>query len=184
MFLQSNSKCSVLKCLQASVSFSFNCFSLFFIVACASSHKGSSRVSSLCPIVPRALIPRAEKIYAKNSRPYFIKGRQYFPMDGLYPFRQAGLASWYGVSHHGKITASGEKYDMCALSAAHPTLPIPSYVRVTRIDIEPPISVIVRINDRGPFVPGRVIDLSVSAAGLLNSFESGIALVTVDLLLP
>jgi rare lipoprotein A len=110
--------------------------------------------------------PRIEPINARNSRPYTALGRSYTPLAGDVPFRQRGLASWYGKQFHGNRTASGEIYDMFAMTAAHPTLPLPSYVRVTHV--RNGRSVIVRVNDRGPFKHDRVIDLSYAAAAKLG----------------
>ncbi|MED5620849.1 septal ring lytic transglycosylase RlpA family protein [Ideonella sp. BN130291] len=96
------------------------------------------------------------------NKPYELNGKQYVPLAGDPPFAERGLASWYGKKFHGRPTASGELYDMYAMTAAHPTLPIPSYVRVRN-----PANgreVIVRVNDRGPFHSGRIIDLSYTAA--------------------
>lgn len=103
-------------------------------------------------------------------------------MKEFAPFRQRGLASWYGRRFHGQPTASGEPYDMYAMSAAHPTLPIPSYARVT--NRQNGLSVIVRVNDRGPFHSGRVIDLSYTAAYRLAYSQAGSAPVEVELVLP
>jgi rare lipoprotein A len=112
--------------------------------------------------VPDA-VPRIEPLRAGGAnKPYRVAGRSYTPMTGDGPFSETGLASWYGRKFHGRPTASGEPYDMYAMSAAHPTLPIPSYVRVRN-----PANgreVVLRINDRGPFVDGRIIDLSYTAA--------------------
>lgn len=111
-------------------------------------------------------VPRAEPLHRGASKPYRALGRDYVPMTDARGFRQEGLASWYGRRYHGKPTSSGEPYDMYAMTAAHPTLPLPSYVRVTN-----PAngrSVVVRVNDRGPFHAGRVIDLSYTAAWKLD----------------
>ncbi|HCY55325.1 MAG TPA: hypothetical protein DF715_07320 [Oceanicaulis sp.] len=91
---------------------------------------------------------------------------------------ETGLASWYGERFHGRLTASGEVYDMHALTAAHPELPLRSLARVTRLDTG--ASVVVRINDRGPFVEGRIVDLSRAAARMLNLIEDGLAEVRVE----
>lgn len=122
--------------------------------------------------------PRAEPIRIGGpNKPYEALGRQYTPYLGDVALREQGLASWYGHKYHGRPTSSGEPYDMFAMTAAHPVMPIPSYARVRN-----PANgreVIVRINDRGPFVPGRVIDLSYTAAlklGVLN----GVAPVQVE----
>jgi rare lipoprotein A len=103
-------------------------------------------------------------------------------MTSLQPFRQRGLASWYGKRYHGQKTSSGETYDMFAMTAAHPTLPIPSYVRVT--NVANGRSVVLRINDRGPFRSARVIDVSYVAAHKLGFVQAGQAQVDVEAILP
>jgi len=126
-------------------------------------------------------VPRVEPLHRYANRPYQVFGKDYAPMSRV-PFRQSGIGSWYGRRFHGSPTSSGERYDMYAMTAAHPTLPIPSYVRVTN-----PAngrSVVVRINDRGPFHAGRIIDLSYAAAWKLGYIEAGSARVEVEALLP
>jgi rare lipoprotein A len=125
-------------------------------------------------------VPRAEPLLPRTLRPYSVFGQQYTPMTRLEPFRQRGVASWYGRRYHGQPTSSGERYDMYAMTAAHPTLPIPSYVRVTHTGNGR--SVVVRVNDRGPFLHGRVIDLSYTAAARLGYVEAGSAEVDVELI--
>lgn len=127
-------------------------------------------------------VPVAEPLNRFTSQPYSVFGRTYTPMDQPGPFSERGLASWYGRRFHGKSTASGEPYDMYAMSAAHPTLPIPSYARVTNLDNGR--SVVVRINDRGPFHPGRVMDLSYAAAHRLGYAKKGSAEVIVEAVQP
>ncbi len=127
-------------------------------------------------------IPQPEPIRTANARPYEAMGRTYIPMTELKPFKQRGMASWYGRRYHGRPTASGEPYDMYAMTAAHPTLPIPSYARVTHLGNGR--SVVVRINDRGPFLSERIIDLSYTAAYKLGMVETGSAWVEVETLLP
>ena len=131
--------------------------------------------------VPDA-VPRVEPLHRYANRPYTVFGRDYVPLAKRQPFRQRGLASWYGKRFHGQRTASGEPYDMYAMTAAHPTLPIPSYVRVTHVDSGR--SVVVRVNDRGPFHPGRIIDLSYVAAYKLGYIQSGHAQVELEVILP
>jgi rare lipoprotein A len=126
--------------------------------------------------------PKLEPIRVANARPYTAMGRTYVPMTELAPYRATGLASWYGKRYNGKPTASGEIYDMYAMTAAHPTLPIPSYARVTNLASDR--SVVVRINDRGPFHSDRLIDLSYAAAYKLGILADGSALVEVDSILP
>lgn len=126
--------------------------------------------------------PRKEAIRSANNRPYRALGKTYTPHTRLEPFRQRGMASWYGRRFHGRRTASGERYDMYAMTAAHPTLPIPSYARVT--SLENGRSVVVRVNDRGPFLRGRIIDLSYVAASKLGYIKKGSANVEVEQVLP
>ena len=121
-------------------------------------------------------VPKGGGRYAVG-KPYMIAGRFYFPAEDP-NYRADGIASWYGRDFHGSRTANGEIYNMRALTAAHPTLPMPSYVRVTnRLNGR---SVIVRVNDRGPFRGGRVIDVSVKTAELLGFHSSGLAPVRVE----
>jgi rare lipoprotein A len=127
-------------------------------------------------------VPRAEPLHKFANRPYKAMGKEYVPMTSLQPFRQRGMASWYGKRYHGQKTSSGEIYDMYAMSAAHPTLPIPSYVRVT--NLANGRSVVVRINDRGPFHAARVIDVSYAAAHKLGFIQAGAAQVEVESILP
>lgn len=124
--------------------------------------------------VPNAM-PRVEPVRPGGpNKPYMVNGRSYQPLSGDVAFSERGGASWYGRAFHGKPTSSGEPYDMFAMTAAHKTLPIPSYVRVRN-----PANnreVVLRINDRGPFVEGRIIDLSYTAAYKLGLL-SGVAVV-------
>lgn len=127
-------------------------------------------------------VPRAEPLHRYANRPYEALGSQYTPMTESGNYQKEGVASWYGRRYHGKPTASGETYDMYGMTAAHPTLPIPSYVRVTALDNGK--SVIVRINDRGPFHSDRVIDLSYTAAYKLGVSGKGSGRVRVESLDP
>lgn len=127
--------------------------------------------------VPDA-VPRDEPLHKFANRPYEVMGVNYTPMSEREAYRQSGLASWYGKRYHGKKTSSGEVYDMYGMTAAHPTLPIPSYVKVTALDTGR--SVIVRVNDRGPFHSDRVIDLSYTAAYKLGLLQNGSGRVTVE----
>ena len=126
--------------------------------------------------------PKAEPLHRYANRPYQVFGREYVPLAFVQPYRQRGTASWYGKKFHGQRTASGEPYDMYAMTAAHPTLPIPSYARVTRVATGR--SVIVRINDRGPFHQGRMIDLSYAAALKLGFAHLGSAEVELESIEP
>lgn len=131
--------------------------------------------------VPDA-VPRHEPLHRFANRTYVALGNTYTPQTARRTHREEGLASWYGRRFHGKKTASGEPYDMYAMTAAHPTLPIPSYARVTALDSGK--SVVVRINDRGPFHGKRVIDLSYTAAHKLGYVARGSARVRVESLDP
>jgi len=126
--------------------------------------------------------PRAEPLHRAANRPYSVFGREYVPMRALAPYKAQGVASWYGRRYHGQRTSIGETYDMYAMTAAHPTLPIPSYARVT--SLANGRSVVVRVNDRGPFLGGRIIDLSYAAAHRLGYINQGSAPVEVELILP
>ena len=127
-------------------------------------------------------VPRAEPINRGTARPYVVMGRSYTPISALAPYKARVIATWYGRRYHGKPTSSGETYDMYAMTAAHTTLPIPSYARVT--NLKNGKSVVVRVNDRGPFVDGRIIDLSYTAAHRIGVLAGGNALVEVETILP
>ena len=127
-------------------------------------------------------VPRAEPLHRGALRPYTVMGRNYVPMTAVAPYRARGVASWYGRRYHGKLTSTGETYDMYGMSAAHPTLPLPSYVRVTSVANGK--SVILRVNDRGPFIDSRLIDLSYTAAYKLGVIAGGSAMVEVEAIVP
>lgn len=127
-------------------------------------------------------VPRLEPLASGANRPYVVFGKRYVPNVEENPFRQEGVASWYGRKFHGNSTSNGETYDMYAMTAAHPTLPIPSYVRVTsKINGR---TVVVRVNDRGPFHSDRIMDLSYVAAYKLGIIGPGSGPVTVERILP
>jgi len=127
--------------------------------------------------------PRIEPIAIRNTRPYTVMGQTFTPQTSLEePYRQKGRASWYGKKFHGAKTANGEIYDMHQMTAAHPTLPLPSYAKVTNLANGK--SVIVRVNDRGPFLRGRIIDLSYAAAYQLDYIKHGSADVLVEKMTP
>lgn len=127
--------------------------------------------------------PRPEPRAAYGNRsPYTVLGKSYRVLPSAEGYVERGVASWYGQKFHGRQTSSREVYDMCAFSAAHKTLPLPSYARVTRLDTGE--SVVVRVNDRGPFHDGRIIDLSYAAAVKLGLDRSGTARVEVRALTP
>jgi len=124
--------------------------------------------------------PRAEALSRGGNKPYNIYGVDYSPRTDLMEYKETGIASWYGHKFHGHLTSNGETYNVFAMSAAHKTLPLPSYVRVTNLDNGK--SAIVRVNDRGPFHQDRVIDLSYSAAYKIGMMGKGTARVQVELL--
>lgn len=126
--------------------------------------------------------PRVEPLNRFANRPYEVFGKRYVPLASVQPFRQRGLASWYGKRFHGQKTSSGERYDMYGMTAAHKTLPLPTYARVT--NLRNGRSVVVRVNDRGPFKDGRIIDLSYTAASKLDMLKDGTTFVEVRALTP
>ncbi len=136
--------------------------STLLLLACGSTPERHRRSHAELMQVPDA-VPRVETLRVGGpNKPYAVLGRRYAPHTTDVALRESGLASWYGDKFHGRPTASGEVYDMHAMTAAHPTMPLPSYARVRN-----PVNgreVVVRINDRGPFSPGRIIDLSLAAA--------------------
>jgi rare lipoprotein A len=127
-------------------------------------------------VEPGAPVPKGGGVY-RVGKPYTVAGREYVPQEDV-NYSAVGLASWYGEDFHGRYTANGEVFDMNSISAAHPTLPLPSYVRVTNLGNHR--SIVVRVNDRGPYVGDRVIDLSVKAAQLLGFYGHGLAKVKLD----
>lgn len=126
--------------------------------------------------------PRAEPLHRFANRPYVVLGKSYVPNIALKAHRQRGIASWYGKKFHGQKTSIGEPYDMFSMTAAHPTLAIPSYVRVSSASNGK--SVVVRVTDRGPFHADRVIDLSYAAAHKLGFINNGSGPVEVEAILP
>jgi len=150
---------------------------------CASSNKFGSRVDPKYGVSssPRVVeygepVPKGGGTY-RVGKPYMVAGRMYVPQEDV-NYREEGLASWYGDDFHGRLTANGEVFDMDALTAAHPTLPMPCYARVTNLSNGK--SLIVRVNDRGPYAANRLIDLSHKAAELLDFKGNGTAKVRVE----
>lgn len=123
-------------------------------------------------------VPKAEPLRAAANKPYAVFGKDYVPQTFLKPYKQRGVASWYGRKFNGAQTSSGEIYDMYGMTAAHPTLPIPSYAKVTNLANSR--SVVVRVNDRGPFLSERIMDLSFAAAYKLGYVKAGSAQVEVE----
>jgi rare lipoprotein A len=126
--------------------------------------------------------PRLEPLHRFANRPYSVLGQDYVPATAPRSYRERGVASWYGRKFHGQKTAIGETYDMYAMTAAHPTLPLPSYARVTNLATGK--SVVVRVNDRGPFLHGRIIDLSYAAAYKVGIAGKGSGEVEVEAIIP
>lgn len=123
-------------------------------------------------------VPRVEPLITRANKPYIALGNSYTPMTEYHPYKKKGIASWYGRRYHGQKTSAGEVYDMYGMTGAHTILPIPSYVRVTNPENQK--SVIVRINDRGPFHNDRLIDLSYAASYKLGLAGKGSGLVEVE----
>ena len=131
----------------------------------------------------RDAVPRAEPVSKRgNPDSYVVFGKRYYVLPTAQDYKERGIASWYGKKFHGRQTSNGESYNMYAMTAAHKTLPLPSYVRVTNLKNRR--SVILRVNDRGPFVDNRIIDLSYTAAEKLDVIQTGTALVEVEVVGP
>lgn len=148
-----------------------------------SSHSDGPPVTSRdASNIPDA-VPRAEpKSKRGNPKSYVVFGKRYYTLPSAAGFVERGIASWYGKKFHGRETSSGEIYDMYAMTAAHKELPLPTYVRVTNLKNQR--SIVVRVNDRGPFYEGRVIDLSYTGAQKLDMVRDGTAPVEVRALVP
>jgi rare lipoprotein A len=156
---------------------------LLTLAACASSRvsDGPQSGSAIPPDLPGDAIPRKEPRSRYGNPPvYEVMGKRYTVMNTSYGYQERGVASWYGSKFHGRQTSSQEPYDMYAMTAAPKTLPLPTYVRVRNLRNDR--SVVVRINDRGPFVDNRIIDLSYSAAARLDMIRDGTSLVEVTAL--
>lgn len=128
-------------------------------------------------------VPKVEPRSKRGNPPFYeVLGKRYAVMQSAEGYVEKGIASWYGPTFHGELTSMGEKYDMYAMTAAHKTLPLPAYARVT--NLRNGKSVVVRINDRGPFVANRIIDLSYTAAHHLDMLREGTSMVEVRALIP
>ena len=164
------------------------------LAACASGPRRAPAPVPVPPAVPAPpppahiesipdAVPRAEPHSAHGNPPFYdVAGQRYFVLAAANGYIERGVASWYGPNFHGGNTSSGEPYDMYGMSAAHKTLPLPTYARVTNLGNGK--SVVVRINDRGPFVANRLIDLSYTAATKLDMVRAGTTLVEVHALTP
>ena len=161
------------------------------LAACATTRRPPPPVPGPVPVPPPPAdifsipdaVPRAEPRSAHGNPSFYdALGRRYFVLPSAEGYDERGVASWYGPTFHGGNTSSGEPYDMYGMTAAHKTLPLPSYARVT--NLHNGRSVVVRINDRGPFVANRIIDLSYTAAAKLDMLRDGTAMVEVRVLTP
>ncbi|WOI35953.1 septal ring lytic transglycosylase RlpA family protein [Alteromonas sp. CI.11.F.A3] len=162
-------------------------FASFILAACKSAPTGrytqhQDTAPNHVAKVPETLdaVPKYEAYRMFNSRPYKVLGKHYTPLTSGKGFEEVGYASWYGQKFHGHLTSNGETYNMFAMSAAHKTLPLPSYVRVTNLDNNK--QAIVRVNDRGPFHDNRIIDLSYAAAVKLGYHNKGTAKVKIEVI--
>lgn len=117
-----------------------------------------------------------------NPRSYVVRGKRYYKLPSAKGYRERGIASWYGTKFHGRKTSNGETYDMYAMTAAHKTLPLPSFLRVTNLKNHR--QVVVRVNDHGPFHANRIIDLSYAAASKLGILKTGTGLVELEAVFP
>ncbi|MBT4521286.1 MAG: septal ring lytic transglycosylase RlpA family protein [Halieaceae bacterium] len=154
---------------------------LLLITACSGIYRGGdgAPLRTIAASEVRDAIPRADPIKgAGNQSPYTVRGVRYQVLKNALGYKERGIASWYGVKFQGKQTSNGEKFDLYGSTAAHKTLPIPSYVRVT--NQHNGRSIVVRVNDRGPFHADRLIDLSYAAAVKLGFVEKGTAMVEVE----
>lgn len=160
-----------------------NCLALL-LFGCSSNPKqdGGPRGPIDFSKIPDA-VPKVEPLSKYGNPPsYLVDDIRYYPMESSAGYQERGIASWYGTKFHGKKTSSGDPYDMYSMTAAHKTLPLPTYARVT--NLRNGRSIVIRINDRGPFVANRVIDLSYVAAGKLGILENGTGLVDVTAIDP
>lgn len=155
------------------------------ITACSGLHKKGGYFEDDGPPKRRSVdvasisnaVPRTEPLSKYGNRPYIVYGKTYYPFKDANGYKERGIASWYGKKFHGRRTSSGEPYNMYAMTAAHKTLPLPSYVRVH--NLKNGRTVVVRVNDRGPFIDNRIIDLSFSAATKLGIVGTGTGMVEV-----
>lgn len=151
---------------------------IFLIALSGCSSKGTPELTGLSPQAQAIAIKQYGGVY-KVGNPYKIMGKWYYPKED-YNYSEVGMASWYGEDFHAKKTANGEKYDMNTLTAAHRTLPLPSIVRVT--NLENGRSLVLRVNDRGPYAKERIIDISKRGAQLLGYQTKGITKVRVEIM--
>ena len=163
------------------LAFVFVITSFLFVSACSSlgpTQDTAPRTAPPASSLPGDAVPRQEPRSRYGNGPYYkVFGDTYKVLDSSYGYQERGVASWYGKKFHGRMTSSQEPYDMYAMTAAHKSLPLPTYVRVRNLKNNR--SIVVRVNDRGPFVDNRLIDLSYSAALKLDMVRDGTSLVEV-----
>lgn len=153
------------------------------ITSCSTTRKGGYYLDDGPDARPKDVsniqdpVPSTEPLSKSGNKPYVVFGKKYRPLKSAAGYSKRGVSSWYGKKFHGRKTSSGEKYDMYKMSAAHKTLPLPCYVRVRNLDNNK--TVIVRVNDRGPFLHNRLIDLSYAAAHRLDIVRTGTGRVEV-----
>ena len=160
---------------------------VFIVTGCSTSRYSMEHDASPSGVFDASAVPEATPVWEPlspqgNRSPYTVRGKQYQVMNRIEGYTEEGIASWYGLKFHGELTSNGEIYNMYEMSAAHKSLPLPSYVRVT--NLENNLSAIVRVNDRGPFHSDRIIDLSYAAAIKLGYQKQGTAKVKLDVITP
>ncbi len=167
-------------------SFIFSLLVMIILAGCSSSSGRYDIDDDIAPSTPISVEhiedahPQYEPYSRGGNKDYTLRGKHYQIVKDTKDFKEQGQASWYGKKFHGHLTSNGEIYDMYSMSAAHKTLPIPSYVKVTNLDNNK--TAIVRVNDRGPFHEGRIIDLSYAAAYKLDVIKTGTANVAIEVI--
>jgi rare lipoprotein A len=155
---------------------------LVFLSGCTAVRRdGPPRYSVDVSKIPDA-VPKVERLSKTGNRPYTVRGRRYYVLSSSKNYEQRGIASWYGIKFHGNYASNGERYNMLAMTAAHKTLPLPTYVQVT--NLKNGRQVVVKVTDRGPFENNRLIDLSYAAAKKLDMVGHGTVFVDVKAIDP
>ena len=166
----------------------FTLLSCFLLFSCSKLDRVTSPVDSApkkqidVETIPNAVPKKEPKSRYGNPKSYVVFGKRYYVMDSSKGYIEKGIASWYGTKFHGRRTSSGETYDMYAMTAAHKSLPLPTYVKVTNLSNDK--FIVVKVNDRGPFHENRIIDLSYTAAIKLDIIQKGTGLVEVKAIDP
>ena len=177
----------IVSCIRFVVQFNLNIAILVLLVitGCTTSRYSMEHDAGPVGEFDASLVPEAVPVWEPlspqgNKSPYIVRGKEYKVMGRIEGYSEEGDASWYGLKFHGELTSNGEVYNMYEMSAAHKSLPLPSFVRVTNLGNS--LSVIVRVNDRGPFHSGRIIDLSYAAAKKLGYDKKGTAKVKLEVI--